>query len=128
MSTIKDIPDWGAAIKEAQSELGIQAPETFQQAAIVLGRAMTLLLISKNQKYGKANILNSADFGIDPKKGVALRMNDKFERLKNGLQGVDLGSEGFVETCGDLIGYNAIEILLELDWYNIPIKEMGDSK
>lgn len=120
---IKDIPDWETAIDEAKKELKIESPESFQQAAIILGRAMTLLLISKNKKYGKGNILNSSDFGIDPKKGVALRMNDKFERLKNGLQGTDLGKEGFTETCGDLIGYNAIELLLELGWYELPIRE-----
>lgn len=123
---VQDIPDWPTAIKIARTiELGesATAPDTFQQAARVLGKALEILLISKNQKYGKANILNATEFGIDPKQGVALRMNDKFERLKNGLQGMDLGEESFTDTFGDLIGYNAVGLLLELGWYELPIKE-----
>ena len=135
---IHDIPDWHEALKKARdvvlgtyskkTDSGIDVeyindPKDFQEAAEVLGRALTLLLISKNHKYGKGNILNSKDFGIDPKQGVALRMNDKFERLKNGLQGMDLGKEGFVDSFGDLIGYNAIGLMLELGWYQLPISE-----
>lgn len=134
---IKDIPDWPTAIDEAKKiVLGTHMhddnfdehilaiePKNFQQASAVLGKALEILLVSKNQKYGKGNIMNSTDFGIEPKKGVALRMNDKFERLKNGLQGMDLGKEGFVDSFGDLIGYNAIGLMLELGWYELPIKE-----
>lgn len=134
---IKDIPDWPTAIKEAKAiVLGSQIdgcakeivvvpekPSSFQESCAIIGKATELLLISKNQKYGKGNILNSTDFGIEPKKGVALRMNDKFERLKNGLQGIDLGKEGFIDSFGDLIGYNAIGLLLELGWYELPIVE-----
>ncbi len=124
---IKDIPDWTTAITTAKEELypdypGLQL-KSFQEASKVLGKALELLLISKNLKYGKGNILNSSDFGIEPKKGVALRMNDKFERLKNGLQGVDLGKEGFIDSFGDLVGYNAIGLMLELGWYELPIEE-----
>lgn len=136
---ITDIPDWPAAIKEAReiilgtyskkTDSGnfdvqyINDPKDFQEAAEILGRALTLLLISKNQKYGKENIEGSVKFGIEPKKGVALRMNDKFERLKNGLQGMDLGKEGFVDSFGDIVGYAAIGLLLEYGWYKLPISE-----
>ncbi len=88
-----------------------------------MGKALELLLISKNEKYGKGNILNATEFGMDVKQGMALRMNDKFERLKNGLKGMDLGKEGFIETFGDLAGYSALGLMLELDWYRIPLKD-----
>ncbi len=139
---IQDIPDWTSAIKEATKIIlgksidgfeceskALTEPISFQQASAILGKALEILLISKNLKYGKGNILNSTDFGIEPTKGVALRMNDKFERLKNGLQGVDLGKEGFIDSFGDLVGYNAIGLLLKLptsdgkSWYELPIQQ-----
>ena len=131
--TIQDIPDWTEALRVASVQIlgdmyaakidnvGPIKPVNFQDASAIIGRALEILLISKNQKYGKDNILNSSDFGIDPKKGVALRMNDKFERLKNGLQGMDLGKEGFVDSFGDLIGYSAVGLMLELGWYELQI-------
>ena len=135
---IQDIPDWTTAIETAKKMiLGTYEhdnnfedktmtcePKNFQEASQILGKALELLLISKNQKYGKGNILNSTEFGIKPKKGVALRMNDKFERLKNGLQGIDLGKEGFVECFGDMMGYNAIGLMLELNWYKLQIEDV----
>ena len=127
---IKDIPDWKTAIKESTKDvLGAPdvKPENFQEASRILGHALEILLISKNQKYGKGNIMNSTDFGIEPRKGVALRMNDKFERLKNGLKGIDLGQEGFIDSFGDLVGYNAIGLMLELNWYTLPIGKENES-
>jgi len=126
---IKDIPDWPTAIQIAKDELypGLKL-KSFQEASKVIGKSLEILLISKNLKYGKGNILNSIEFGIDPKKGIALRMNDKFERLKNGLKGTDLGKEGFIDSFGDLIGYNAIGLMLELGWYELPIKEDNDEQ
>ena len=136
--TIQDIPDWTEAIRIAFVQIfserysakhnitSPKKPANFQDASAIIGRALEILLISKNQKYGKDNILNSTDFGVEPKKGVALRMNDKFERLKNGLQGMDLGKEGFVDSFGDLIGYSAVGLMLELGWYELPI--VGEKK
>lgn len=122
---IQDIPDWKTAIEEAKKHLGFEGKQitNFENACKTIGKAMELLLISKNQKYGKGNILNAKDFGMSPIQGTALRMNDKFERLKNGLRGVNLGKEGFIESAGDLIGYNAIIIMLELGWYELPIQD-----
>lgn len=58
---------------------------------------------------------------MTPQQGTALRMNDKFERLKNGLSGVDLGREGKLDTWGDIVGYAMLGVLLELGWYELPI-------
>ena len=126
-----DIPDWKTAIDEAiQIHLprADPKPRTFEEVARVMGAALELLLISKNQKYGKGNILNATQFGMQPKQGLALRMNDKFERLKNGLQGKDLGAEGFIESFGDICGYAAIGIMLERNWYQIPLEEDVNAK
>lgn len=138
---IQDIPDWTTAIYEAQKiilgtythndnfddQILPKEPKNFEDVCRVLGKAMELLLISKNQKYGKGNILNARDFGMTPQQGTALRMNDKFERIKNGLRGVNLGKEGFIESAGDLVGYNAIIIMLELGWYELPISDEGNN-
>ena len=139
---IKDISDWNAAINEAQkityksetndhenteTRIVLTEPKSFQESARIIGKALELLLVSKNQKCGKGNILGSSEFGIDPRKGVTLRANDKFERLKNGLCGADLGKEGFVDSWGDMIGYNAIGLLLELGWYGLPITLLQSS-
>lgn len=130
LNLIKDIPGWKEAIEEATTiilptskEIQYRKPKNFQEASAILGKAMELLLISKNVKYGKGNILNAIDFGMDAKQGLGLRMNDKFERLKNGLKGVDLGKEGFIDTFGDLVGYSAIGIMLEMDWYKLPVSD-----
>ncbi len=141
---IKDIPGWKEAIEEAtriilpisvilpntediQFNTGVtqinNTPKNFQEASAILGKALELLLISKNVKYGKGNILNAIDFGMDAKQGLGLRINDKFERLKNGLKGVDLGKEGLIDTFGDLVGYSAIGIMLEMDWYELPVSD-----
>lgn len=133
---IKDIPGWKEAIEESTKFVKDQYnkslspkdhretfPCDFQEASMILGKALELLLISKNVKYGKGNILNAIDFGMDVKQGLGLRMNDKFERLKNGLKGVDLGKEGFIDTFGDLVGYSAIGIMLEMDWYKLPVSD-----
>lgn len=121
MANVIDVPDFKTALTLAKKDLNIQTPKTFQEAAAIIGKALELIIISKNHKYGKGNILNAKQFGIDPRQGTALRMNDKFERLKNGLKGMDLGEEGFLDTWGDLMGYSVVGLLLELKWYELEI-------
>ncbi len=130
--TVQDIPDWTTAIKVAKDMilgLDIEEPKDFQQVAAILGKATELLLISKNQKYGKGNILTATRFGMKVEQGLLLRENDKTERIINALKGVDLGKEGLLESFGDKTGYGAIGVMLQLKtkegktWYELPISE-----
>jgi len=142
--TIQDIPDWTAAIKAAKEIIlsisldsgsgpevirDSQDPTTFQEVAAILGKATELLLISKNQKYGKGNILSALRFGMTVEQGLMLRENDKTERILNSFKGVDLGKEGMLESFGDKTGYAAIGMMLQLytkdgkTWYELPIEE-----
>ena len=71
-SVVKDIPDWDTAIFESMRELGRIVPsdakqdggcrttfnpDTLEEAFAVLANAAKLLLVSKQEKYGKDNIL-----------------------------------------------------------------------
>ena len=131
--TIQDIPDWTTAIKVAtQMIISIEdtaEPANFQQVAAILGKATELLLISKNQKYGKGNILTATRFGMPVEQGLLLRENDKTERIINSFKGIDLGKEGLLESFGDKAGYAEIGMMLQLKtkdnktWYELPIEE-----
>lgn len=136
---IQDIPDWGTAIRVAKKELfgnekpnkhiNGREPTNFQEVAAIIGKATELLLISKNQKYGKGNILTATRFGMSVEQGLLLRENDKTERIINAINGIDLGKEGMLESFGDKVGYAAIGIMLQhttkdgKTWYELPIEE-----
>lgn len=148
--TVQDIPDWTTAIEVAKdiilkekgeitnTKIGdkdvqlikvANDPESFQEVAAILGKATELLLISKNQKYGKGNILTATRFGMRVEQGLMLRENDKTERILNSFKGIDLGKEGLLESFGDKAGYSEIGMMLQLKtkegktWYELPIKE-----
>ena len=93
-----------------------------------MGKATELLLISKNQKYGKGNILTATRFQMKVEQGLLLRENDKTERIINGLKGIDLGKEGLLESFGDKAGYSEIGMMLQMKtkngmtWYELPIE------
>jgi|APSaa5957512535_1039671.scaffolds.fasta_scaffold12935_6 hypothetical protein len=129
---IQDIPDWTTAIKTAKDVvlgLDIEDPTNFQQVAAILGKATELLLVSKNEKYGKGNMLSALRFGMTIEQGLMLRENDKTERILNHFNGVNLGKEGLLESFGDKAGYAEIGMMLQLktkdgkSWYELPIKE-----
>lgn len=129
---VVDIPDWQTAISEAKIHViggKREDPENFQEVAAILGKALELLLISKNQKYGKGNVLTATRFGMKVEQGLLLRENDKTERIINSFKGIDLGKEGLLESFGDKVGYSAIGIMLQkktkdgVNWYQLPIKE-----
>jgi len=129
---IEDIPDWTTAIRRArQYVIGNinNQPEDFQTVAKIIGKAVELLLISKNEKYGKGNMLSAQRFGMTIEQGLMLRENDKTERILNHFKGIDLGKEGLLESFGDKLGYSAIGIMLQMvlddgsTWYEIPIRK-----
>jgi len=120
---IRDCRDFNVALEFAYEDwkkeqiAGKDEPRTFQEGTEILCDAMKLLLISKNHKYGKNNILK---FG---QKGIFMRDWDKICRLEEGImKGVDLGEEGLLETWADNAGYSLVAMLLEKDWYELPVE------
>ena len=119
---IRDCRDFNVALDFAYKDWKAlnpakDKPTTFQEGTEILCDAMKLLLISKNHKYGKNNILK---FG---QQGIFMRDWDKICRLEEGImKGVDLGEEGLLETWADNAGYSLVAMLLEKDWYELPVE------
>ena len=104
--------DWRKKSKKSR-------PTNFQEATEIMCDAMKLMIISKNHKYGKNNILK---FG---QQGIFMRDWDKICRLEEGIiKGKDLGEEGLMETWADNAGYSLVAMLLEKNWYELPV-ELG---
>jgi len=107
--------DWRKKSKKSR-------PTNFQEATEIMCDAMKLMIISKNHKYGKNNILK---FG---QQGIFMRDWDKICRLEEGIiKGKDLGEEGLMETWADNAGYSLVAMLLDKDWYKLPV-ELGKLK
>jgi hypothetical protein len=102
--------DWRKKSKKSR-------PTNFQEATEIMCDAMKLMIISKNHKYGKNNILK---FG---QQGIFMRDWDKICRLEEGIiKGKDLGEEGLMETWADNAGYSLVAMLLDKDWYKLPVE------
>jgi hypothetical protein len=120
---IVDCKDFPTALKIAEVDWKKKSkkskPTNFQEATEIMCDAMKLMIISKNHKYGKNNILK---FG---QQGIFMRDWDKICRLEEGIiKGKDLGEEGLMETWADNAGYSLVAMLLEKDWYKLPV-ELG---
>jgi hypothetical protein len=75
-----------------------------------VGVALTTLLLLKNQRYGDSalNPIEVFTTGLSTRQRMAVRMDDKVNRLKNGL--ADDGGDG--EYPGlDLMGYLALDVI-----------------
>ena len=59
-----------------------------------------------------ANFRQAEDFGVEPLTGLAIRMGDKFQRIKAfALDGkLAVGGEGIEDAFRDLIGYSLIAL------------------
>lgn len=119
---IRDCKDFKVALDFAYNDwkdehIGTDGePTTFQDGTEIMCNAMKLLLISKNHKYGKKNI---EKFG---QQGIFIRDWDKICRLEEGIfKGVNLGEEGLLDTWADNAGYSIVAMLLEKDWYKLPV-------
>ena len=116
LTTIIDCPDFATALTKAKEIL--PEPETFQEACQTVTLALSLLLVSKNHKYGKENINR---FGGQ---GIFMRLWDKIMRLEQHLfKGAELGKESSLDTWGDIAGYGLVGALQDLGWYNLPVKQ-----
>lgn len=116
-----DCKDFPTALKHSEKEWiiksGKETPTNFQEATEIICDAMKLMIISKNHKYGKNNILK---FG---QQGIFMRDWDKICRLEEGIfKNKDLGEEGLLETWADNAGYSLVALLLEKDWYKLPVE------
>ena len=123
---IVDCKDFPTALKIAETDWKKKSnksePTNFQEATEIMCDAMKLMIISKNHKYGKNNILK---FG---QQGIFMRDWDKICRLEEGIiKGKDLGEEGLMETWADNAGYSLVAMLLDKDWYKLPV-ELGRLK
>lgn len=82
------------------------------------GKYMVQTVIGKQRMYGHGNI---ARFGIP---GIAIRINDKLERLKN-LQKHDgpVLFEPLQDTWLDICGYSVIAVMWEKGWFMLDLDD-----
>lgn len=77
--------------------------------------AARLIMVERQHKYGPHNI---SAMGFD---GVIVRMNDKFARLRNGLEAH--GDESVADTLYDLANYSLIGLMVYEGSWPKPTKE-----
>jgi len=83
---------------------------------VELFQRMLKILLEKNHDYTSdsdnalANFDAAKDFGVDSKRGLAVRLGDKFGRLKTYFKGGSLlvQGEGVEDTLLDIIGYASL--------------------
>jgi hypothetical protein len=98
--------------------VGVQAVNCLQYMGIWDQEEMTRLLISKQKDYGHGNILS---FGLF---GVAVRMSDKLERLKNLLSKSTAPlNETLEDTVMDIVGYATIAAMLLEGTFELQLRE-----
>ena len=88
----------------------------------MLQEQMTETLIKKQRDYGHHNI---ARFG---RHGILVRCHDKVARLKN-LHLNHYGTavnEGIMDTYVDIIGYSAIGMMWEREWFLLEMKPLDE--
>ena len=93
-------------------DAGLSSPNSFQEMMVRLANECTSLCISKQKDYGPKNI---SAFGLV---GVLVRMNDKFERLKNLVRtGRKPSNETLEDTLIDVANYALISLAVHRGWW-----------
>jgi hypothetical protein len=88
-------------------------PASFQEMLVRITSEANALCVSKQKDYGPANI---AGFG---EIGVLIRLNDKFQRLKNLLtSGKSPKNESVEDTWIDLLNYSVIGLAVHRGWWS----------
>jgi len=90
--------------------------DELRKFVVKLFERMLKVLLEKNHDYTSdsdnalANFDAANDFGVDAKRGLAVRMGDKFGRLKTYYKSGTLivKDEGIEDTLMDIIGYAAL--------------------
>jgi hypothetical protein len=109
------LPDNWSPRQELQHLYDVLATEDLDSAQHTIaevGLAITALLLRKNERYGNSALDPIEVFakGISPRDRMAVRMDDKLNRYKNGL-GTEAGDK---EHPGiDLAGYILLDIIAE---------------
>lgn len=92
-------------------------PCTFNAAAEQIANECVGLMISKQKDYGKDNILDFGEYG------VLVRMNDKFQRLKNlNKSGKEPNNESIEDTLKDIANYAIISLMLRRGQFELPME------
>ena len=90
--------------------------ETWDEACLNVAKELAELLISKQQDYGKGNIL---DFG---ELGLLVRTNDKVSRIKNlTKRNVNPNNESLDDSWRDIAGYAILTIMLRRGYFALPM-------
>jgi len=93
-------------------------PKTFEEACDLVAADISDLIASKQNDYGKDNILG---FG---EQGLVVRLWDKINRFKTLVwHGARPKNESVEDTLNDIAGYAIIGLLLRKGWFELPMKE-----
>jgi len=96
----------------------IERPSTFEDACELVVLDLADLITSKQNDYGKDNILG---FG---EQGLVVRLWDKVNRLKNLVwHNTRPKNESVEDTLNDIAGYAIIGLMLRKGWFELPMKE-----
>lgn len=89
-----------------------KVPKTLESAFELVCREMLGTFIKKHKDYGKGNILDTGELGI------AFRVNDKLNRIKNLLLSKqELVNESMEDSWLDIAVYAIIAILYRKSWF-----------
>jgi len=102
----------------------MSASKSFDDAARQAALEVANLVISKQHDYGQGNILNAP---IKPELALAVRLNDKIQRLSHLVQsGSSPNNESLQDTAMDIMGYGLVLNMLIGGTFTLPL--MGKTK
>lgn len=113
-----EIVDYVNFAKLQTNPLAVTSPSEYLAFARKEMETILELLAKKNHDYTAgsndafANFRQSEDFGVDVLQGVALRMADKWQRIRSFLKLGELANESFEDALRDNIGYSLIMLAL----------------
>lgn len=87
-------------------------PQSLDESFELICKELLTMFVKKHKDYGKGNILDTGDLGI------AFRINDKLNRLKNLLSNKQRPTnESMEETWIDIAVYSVIAIMYLRGWF-----------
>jgi hypothetical protein len=90
----------------------MKKPTTLDEAFEMICREMEGVFVKKHKDYGKGNILDTGELGI------AFRISDKMNRLKNLMAtGTKPQNETIEETWTDIGVYAVIALMYRRGWF-----------
>lgn len=95
-------------------------PKTLDESFDLICKELLTVFIKKHTDYGKGNILDTGDLGI------AFRISDKLNRLKNLLTNKrNPTNESMEETWIDIAVYSVIAVMYLRGWFQkLPLKKL----